>query len=47
MIEKRLLQVVVAIACFVPLSVGGSANYTFDDESVLYRLMVPADQFEA
>ena len=31
----------------VPLSVGGSSNYTFDDQSVSYRLAVPHDQFES
>lgn len=31
----------------VPLSVGGAAEFTIDDESVRYRLTVPADQFEA
>lgn len=30
----------------VPLSVGGSADYTIDDDTVSYRLRVPADQYE-
>lgn len=30
----------------VPLSVGGTAEFTISDESVRYRLTVPADQFE-
>ncbi len=30
----------------VPLSVGGSADYTITADSVRYRLVVPADQFE-
>ncbi|MGV8955408.1 MAG: HWE histidine kinase domain-containing protein [Cypionkella sp.] len=30
----------------VPLSVGGSASYVIDDDSVTYRLAVPSDQFE-
>ncbi|MEO5806366.1 HWE histidine kinase domain-containing protein [Devosia sp.] len=31
----------------VPASVGGSARYVIDDDLVSYRLVVPADQFEA
>lgn len=31
----------------VPLSVGGSSHYSIDDNCVSYRLVVPADQFEA
>lgn len=30
----------------VPLSVGGTAEFTIDSDSVHYRLTVPADQFE-
>ena len=31
----------------VPLSVGGTAEFSINDDSVTYRLVVPADQFEA
>ena len=31
----------------VPLSVGGTAEFSINDDSVHYRLTVPADQFEA
>ena len=31
----------------VPLSVGGSADFSVDRDAVHYRLVVPADQFEA
>ena len=31
----------------VPLSVGGTADFAIEGDSVRYRLMVPADQFEA
>ena len=30
----------------VPLSVGGSASFSIDDDKVSYRLTVPSDQFE-
>lgn len=31
----------------VPLSVGGSAVFAIEDDHVTYRLVIPADQFEA
>ena len=30
----------------VPLSVGGTADFKVESDSVRYRLVVPADQFE-